>query len=175
MFVISHISKDKRWIASQQSFVPLPEWSYQKYSYLSPRPARRGRSQGLPLRIWGCSRGCPWDGPKQPQAASSSSRGSPWRFIGVRRCRLWHCEHKQRGEKFEKRRLNQHSRPQRMTLTFCRNLLSKPAGAFHSLRVCLLPAMTAVTVREDGAKAYNLLWYAIKYYQDFQKIKFASN
>ena len=43
------------------------------------------------------------------------------------------------------------------TNAFCRNSLSKPSEAFHSLHDCLLPTTIAVTVREASAKAYEVV------------------
>ena len=55
------------------NFVPLREWSYQKYLYISKTCQKL--PQGLPLRMWGCPRGYPWDSPKRPQAAAGTAPG----------------------------------------------------------------------------------------------------
>ena len=71
--------------------------------HLSPRPTR-SCPRGCPWECRGCPKGCPWQPPGRP----SSPKGSPWWCVGVRHCRLWRHEHKQRGRKFVKQGWHQH-------------------------------------------------------------------
>ena len=139
VFLISHISERqalaRRWTkfrAANRVVVPKV--------FISPRPAR-----GCPR---GCSRECRAapvaapgtapSSPKQPQVAPVAAHG------GVLARSVVICDVTTTED-------------DTTYIAFCRNSLSKPSGAFHSLYVYLLPATIGVAVREESAKAYEVV------------------